>query len=107
MGYRIELHDEKKQCVKVPAHLGDDLGGETPHASMYVSYNYSKIFSFKKLNSRSGKDSDEMLQDLVTSYILEDRGDDIYKCTKGNVGYTCLVLLSWARLYPEATWRVT
>jgi hypothetical protein len=93
MGYEVSLIDEKGKVLRPSKD------------EMVVTYNYQTLFKFRLLRDRKAKETQDLLKVVVDEFGTT-RDPDYYKCTKGNVGYTCSILLKWALEFPEATWKV-
>jgi hypothetical protein len=120
MSYDIDLVKDGKVC-EIPNHTEGGifaLGGSTK-ASLNVTYNYAcfyywfldKNLGLKWLFGKQAKDTIERLEKAV--YILTEEagfGSNIYEkdywaSTPGNAGHALKVLLSWAKLHPDAKWE--
>lgn len=77
------------------------LGG-SKDAELNITYNYSKIFAFKKiLNGKTCEDCIEWLESLIKTLGTE-RDEDGWEPTEGNVGYCLSIILSWCKQHPKA-----
>jgi hypothetical protein len=113
VGYNVRLvNAETGETVKVDKHTegGQYAIGGSEEADLYVTYNYSEIyrlvnFHLRDLEGCCGSDSVEILERVVEK-LGTKRFEDYWAPTLGNAGYAASVLLSWARLYPDAVWKV-
>lgn len=119
MSYSIKLLDKKtNKPVTVPYFIEGGTvqakvvngklvpkGIET--AEMDVTYNYSKHYDnihedgIRWIYGKTGAEVVPVLERAV-ALLGTDRDDDYWKPTRGNAGHALAVLLSWARLHPEA-----
>jgi len=113
MSYDIELCDQDGRPVEVPRHEegGTYVIGGKVEADLNVTYNYAQRyaevgFSIRSLDGRSGADTAADLRFVVDAFGTE-RVRDYWEPTHGNAGYAASILLAWAELHPDATWRVT
>ena len=115
MGWDIDLVNEDGKPVEVPSHtVGSNyiIGGRV-EASMLVTYNYSDHYracldSEKRLmclHEKKAKDTIKQLE-IAIRLLGTNRDKDYWKPTPGNAGYILSVLLGWAKLHPEAVWKV-
>ncbi len=74
-------------------------------ANISITYNYAKYFNFGALNGYKASDAIATLERAVD--VLDNAPDkDYWAPTAGNTGHMCALLLSWARLHPDALWGV-
>lgn len=74
-------------------------------ADLNVTYNYGKHFDFNSLHRKKAKTTIKVLEDKIKEFGTK-KEKDYWQPTKGNVGYALNILLTWAKQYPEARWRV-
>jgi hypothetical protein len=116
MSWDVELVDENGLAVDVVSHKEGGIyaiGGDTS-AELNVTYNYSSFY-FQALNTEEGLrwldhrkagDCSEALKQAV-KILGRKRDKDYWRATPGNAGHALWVLLSWATLYPNATFKVS
>lgn len=108
MGYWIRLVDDKEESLSLEApHVEGgtiDLEGNN-FTEISITYNYSRFFSFKELDGMKALDSIIILEEKVDKFGT-NRDKDYWEPSEGNVGHACNVLLQWARLYPNGTWKI-
>jgi hypothetical protein len=119
MSYDFWLEKNGKTC-EVPNHIegGTYAIGGTTEASLNVTYNYSCFYywfldkeqGLKWLVGKKAKDTIVRL-DKAVHILTEEAGfggnvyeKDYWACTPGNAGHALKILLSWAKLHPEAIW---
>ena len=119
MGYHISLNHDVG-IEQVPRHNDgsmrqygwNDREGTMP-AEISVTGNYDPIYqqvtgkSLKEiLGAKPAWVTVPVLNKVVTACgTLKD--DDYLKATPGNAGAIAALLLDWARLHPEAMWKVS
>jgi hypothetical protein len=108
MSWWISLQDEQGEVVSVePFTEGGTyaLGGST-EAELNVTYNYGKHFAFR--DELDGKKASEVtaLMETKIAELGTEQSADYWEASPGNVGHALATLLSWARRYPEAVFRV-
>jgi len=93
--------------VDVERHIegGTYAVGGVSQAKLNVTYNYSVMFDFKKLDGMLGSSSGILLNTFVKTWGTKQY-DDYWAPTPGNIGYACNILLTWAQKYPNAVWKV-
>ena len=119
MSYNVSLNHDVG-IEQVPRHnegsmqqYGLDGREGTVSAEISVTFNYNPIYQ-----QVTGKSLKEMLNGLpawVTVRVLTKvvtacgtlKDDDYWKATPGNAGAIAALLLDWARLHPEAMWKVS
>lgn len=103
MSYDISLEN----AGPVPRHYeGGHYNTSGAHeAQLNVTYNYAKHFDFRALDKQLAQNVTMLLQDAVIKLGTE-QDSDYWAPTPGNTGYACLILLMWARLFPNATFVV-
>jgi len=115
MGWDVELVDENGDVVQVPPHtFGSNIViGGSDRASTTITFNYSKFYyqvfgekGFMTLNGMKAKDAIPLLEEAIKK-LGTKRSGSYWDATPGNAGYALLVLLSWAKLHPEATFKIT
>ena len=114
MSWDVDLVDNEGKIVEVVPHQEGGIiamGGED-QATMNVTYNYAKHFydnlpdpGFKWLNGKKAKDTIEILEKAVKELGTET-SNDYWEATEGNAGRALSVLLSWAKQYPEAIFKI-
>lgn len=108
MSYWIYLLNDAGEPVSVQLHSEGGtirLGGEDV-ATINVTYNYCRHFDFKALQGKTGQETIAALEEAVAR-LGTTRDTDYWASRPGNAGHTCSVLLAWARLHPNAVWRVS
>ncbi len=107
MSWWVYLENKEGEAVEVLRHSdgGTYVMGGINAAELNVTYNYGKHFDFKELNGKTGEEAKPLLIKAV-GILGTKRDDDYWNPTKGNVGYACKLLLSWAGAYPEGIFRV-
>lgn len=112
MSYDISLEHNGvvTKSKNIIAEGGTQIVGGTNKCELNITYNYSKIyskfnFSLKDLNGNSGKDTKDILFNLISTLGI-NRDDDYWKPTNGNAGYALNILMGWAKEFPEAIWIV-
>lgn len=86
------------------------VNSTTPH--MNITYNYGKFYyesidnelGIRWLYGKTGADTVQRLYEAV-NHLGIDQSDDYWEATPGNAGYALLILLDWARKYPEGIWE--
>lgn len=125
MGWVVCLKDDKGKCCEVPSfYEGSNIrcspsqlikgsNGMTIIKAeskvvpdITVTYNYGKLFSFSRLDGKTGKVSQRILKRLISRLGHSKPSKNYWKCTKGNVRKIAQLLLSWAQIYPTAIWDV-
>lgn len=109
MSYWVYLENKESASVQVPMHTegGVMILGGTELAEMNVTYNYSVHFSVKnELHGKTAEETIPILEGAVEHFGTE-RTMNYWDASEGNVGYMCSILLSWAKLHPDAIWRVS
>lgn len=108
MSYWISLQNENGLVPHVDRFQegGTQPVGGSTDAELNVTFNYYPKFDFKSLHEHKAK---ETILDLVAAIVsLEDDVDeDYWKPTDGNVRKALMILLRWARQYPNCVWRVS
>lgn len=106
MSYWISLSDENGICeVENHTEGGTIVVGGTTDADLNVTYNYSRFFSFRDLHGKTAEETIPTLEKAVEELGTE-RDENYWASTPGNAGYTCSILLAWAKQHPTATWDV-
>jgi len=128
MSWDVDLIDpETEEPVRLPTKHSEGgthvLGGATS-AELNVTYNYSRLFSAVSPSTVSdvdgrrvwlcfqewlnGKDAGSTITELqdAVNILGTTQDSDYWRVTAGNAGYALNILLSWARMYPEAIWSV-
>ncbi len=113
MSYDINLSypESGRAQVETFAEGGTYVLGGSTDASLNVTYNYGSFYyeyldkelGIRWLYGKQAKDTVERLQHAVEALGTE-RSDDYWEKTPGNAGYALSILLSWARLHPDASW---
>jgi len=114
-------YSDERECL-VPNHteggtycLGNTNGEVgTQQADLNITYNYSPHYyklinteeGIRWLSGRTASETIPLLENAVDNLGFE-RTDDYWDATEGNAGYALSILLSWAKLHPEAIWRVS
>jgi hypothetical protein len=108
MSWWIYLKDEYGKIVRVPPHKegATYADGGTDKAELNVTYNYGKEFKFRNLNGKKAWETEDELAQAV-DVLGTRRYINYWTATPGNVGYTCWILLGWARRHPDARWFVS
>ena len=113
MSWDIHLEDAEGHVLEVPKHMeGGTYAMEgTPSACLNVTYNYSDVtrlvgFGFKEsLNNRRAAVTIPDLEHVVDT-LGTKKFENYWAPTPGNAGYAASILLNWAKLHPDAYWRV-
>lgn len=119
MSYDIYLKNIDGSTCETENHTegGTFVLGGTPTCELNVTYNYSQIFrvislkswegifSFRDLTDKTGKETLEVLEEIV-ELLGTKQYKDYWAPTPGNVGYAANILLEWAKEHPNATWEV-
>jgi len=114
MSWWVSLQ-RNEETVEVPEHRegGTYVMGGTKEASLNVTYNYGEHFretlggkGLWDLNGVKGRDAVPFLETAVAS-LGTVRDDDYWASTSGNAGFALAMLLAWARLHPDAVFRVS
>ena len=114
MSWNVSLW-QGAEVVDVPSHQEGGIiaiGGNTG-ADMSVTYNYSGYYyeyldsatGLKWLDGRQAKSCIERLESAVVK-LGDKQDEDYWAKTPGNAGHALVVLLGWAKLYPEAVFQV-
>lgn len=114
MGYWVSLFGDDGEHVTVPRHQegGVVVVGGSCEAHISITYNYSPIyrgmaaFSLRDLNGKRAGETVSILESVVKCVGTANDSDDYWEPTPGNAGRAAAVLLEWAKLHPQATWRV-
>ena len=113
-------------AVSVEQHSegGTSVLGGTTEASVSLTYNYGKYWWWawqdiggpvdgvgtgtlgSMIGGKTGAETIDPLEKVVAALGTE-RADDYWEATPGNAGYALSTLLSWAKQYPDAIWRVS
>ena len=112
MSYDIYLRDGS-MIVQVPLHSegGTYVCGGTIDAHLNTTYNYYPYYrehidaeeGIRWLYGKTGEETIERLESAIAA-LGTDRADDYWAPTPGNAGYALSILLSWARMHPDAIW---
>jgi hypothetical protein len=112
MSYDVWLEKDGEIC-RVNPHIegGTVMIGGSPKAEMSVTYNYSEVyylfgFTLKSLDGKKAGYVVEELGELVHKLGTKEYKRDYWAPTPGNAGHALNVLLGWALLNPDATFRV-
>lgn len=106
-------YDDGRVCIVPPHREGANyaIDGET-EAELSVTYNYNGLFrealdpqGLRWLNGKIARDCIERLEHAIEA-LGTTPSDDYWQPTPGNAGYALSILLSWARLHPEARFHV-
>lgn len=112
MGWQMYLQKDGK-TVTVPSFVeggtilvdGDLVPEPITEATISITYNYAKYFNFGALNGYRAFDTITTFERAID--VLGSSPDkDYWASTPGNAGHMCSLLLSWARLHPDALWKV-
>jgi len=114
MSWWVSLSKDGK-LVKVESHVEGAtycLEG-SDGADLNITYNYSPHY-YNSLDKRKGlewldgKKAKEALARLERAIkeLGTEKDNDYWKSTPGNAGYALLILLKWAKQYPEAIFEV-
>jgi len=125
MSYEVILQDVSG-VVQVPTHLHvscdtfldhrlDSEGRLYPgssRAELNITSNYRPIFvelwgkeGIKRLYGKKAHSTIEGLEEAV-ALLGTERSDNPWELTRGNVGHVLSILLEWARMHPDATWKI-
>lgn len=113
MSWNVILERADGTPVTVPRHAegGTYVVDGTDRAALNVTYNYSGHiakalgFHFTRLSGMKAADALPILEWAVAT-LGTVRDGDYWEATPGNVGFALNILLGWARLHPDATFRV-
>jgi len=108
MSWWISLeHPETEECAEVEKFTagGTYAIGGTDEATLNVTYNYGKHYDFKALNGLIAEKTIKSLEATVEE-LGTQKDDDYWASTPGNCGWTCQILLGWAKQHPTYVWRV-
>lgn len=114
MSWDVSLYDHHGVIVSVPPHQegGTFAGFGQTDASLNITYNYTPLYTgvgydspYNMLHGRTAADTMPALRELVKK-LGTIQSDDYWEATPGNAGHAMHILLGWAALYPDATWRV-
>jgi hypothetical protein len=82
-------------------------------AEVNVTYNYSRFFyeylsadGLRYLDGKKAQDTIAVLE-IACSNLPDEPDTNYWASTPGNAGHILHLLLGWAKLYPEAIWRVS
>jgi len=113
MSYDIYLQYPNGDEVSVPRHAegGTYTVGGTHSAHLNITYNYGCFYyeyidpdkGIRWLYGKSGAETVEVLEQTVKA-LGTVRDENYWATTAGNAGYSLNILLSWARLHPDAVW---
>jgi len=115
MSWWVYLEDHNRKPCNVPVHRegGTHVLNGTQDAELNITYNYSKFYylyldseGLRWLNERKAKSTIDALEYAV-GMLGTDQDPDYWKGTRGNAGHALSILLNWAKLYPEAVFRVS
>ena len=113
MSYSISLLKDGKS-VEVERHKegGTYVMGGTIDAELSITYNYSEIYSLfdftiRYVNGKTAKDVIDKMQEVVDKLGTDKYKRDYWAPTPGNAGYALLILLQWAKEYPDAVFNVS
>lgn len=121
-------HADEERCpepcypvVRVARHRegGTYAADGTTEASLNVTYNYGRLLRetlddpepdrsdilARLFAGRRAGDMIPLLEGAVAQ-LGTTRDEDYWAETPGNVGHVLALLLAWARLHPNAVWRV-
>jgi len=114
LGWDIRLVDKDGNVVEVPSHTFGStivIGGSTS-ANATITYNYAQFYyevfgkkGFMTLNGMKAKDAIPLLEKAIEK-LGTKRSESYWDPTPGNAGYALSILLSWAKLHPEATFEI-
>jgi len=112
MSYWISLQ-KNGELVSVPKYEegGTYAIGGTEEADLNVTYNYGTNYAragFNLYDDLHGKIAADTVLNLsmVVAVLGTVRDSDYWAAADGNAGYAANILLSWARLHPDAIWNV-
>ena len=111
MSYDIYLkHPETGEVAQpsIPSlhYGGTHKEGVEFEAVLNVTFNYTPLFNF--YDRLDGKTGEETFVDLKVR-VMElgtHPDEDYWKCTEGNVGRACALLMCWADEFPDYVWTV-
>lgn len=126
MSWWVHLEDSTGNDVLVDQHSegGTQVLGGTRIAELNVTYNYSRLFMLAwphredfdvdpkastlaaMLDGKLAKDTIVSLESAVGRLGTRQHAD-YWADTTGNAGHALRILLKWAKLHPEAEWRVS
>ena len=114
MGYDIQLVDEDGTPVQVKRHThgGTFVLGGTTSADISITYNYAEYFydmidadeGIRWLYGRTGNECIPMLHAAVRE-LGTVQSNDYWDKYPGNAGHVLAILLSWAKLCPDAVFQ--
>ncbi len=114
MSWDIDIVSDHK-IATVDNHMfgGTYIAGGTTDASLNITYNYSSYYYYhldkkKGLRWLDGKKTSECIRRLCRAVDILgiEQDDDYWRATPGNAGYALWILLKWAILLPDATFKV-
>lgn len=120
MSYWVSLEKDKKIIKVKPFEEGGTyvLGG-SDEADLNITYNYGWFYwkcldkkaGLKWLNGKLAKDCigklEKTIKELGTNrYKRDNEYPDYWAPTPGNAGYALNILLKWAKMNPEAKFKV-
>ena len=114
MSYDIYLEYPNEQAAApVPRHAegGTYTMGGASSAHLNVTYNYGKFYyeyidpdeGIRWLYGKTGAETTGILEQAVEA-LGTVRDGNYWAATEGNAGFALSILLSWARLHPDAAW---
>ena len=116
MSHWVYLQYDDGRTCRVPPHREGatyPLGGEgEDEAELSVTYNYEAHYrrvlhpdGLRWLHGRHARDCIEALERAVRE-LGTTPSENYWDPTEGNAGYALSILLSWARLHPDARFHV-
>ena len=125
MSYEVVLQDASG-AVQVPTHLHVSCGTSLDHrldgegrlypgsskAELSITSNYRFIFvglwdeeGIERLYGKKAHSTIKGLEEAV-ALLGTERSGNPWEPTLGNVGHVLSILLEWARMHPDATWKI-
>lgn len=102
MSQTLMLRDVFGSTAQVPPHGG----AESRMAEVIVPPHYHTYFPFAALDGRLAKNTVQALTAAVER-LGTTPSTDYWERTPGNAGALCAKLVAWARIHPNAKWRLT
>ena len=107
---------EGDETVVVESHEegGTFSYGGTNEAMLNVTYNYGRFYrlyldeedGLKWLDGKKASETTERLERALR-ILGAERDRDYWASTSGNAGFALAILLYWAKLNPDAVWKVS
>jgi len=114
MSYEVILR-YGDETAEVPSHSegGIFVQNGTNLACISITYNYSVFFNehlgddgIRGLNGKPARETINKLEKAVSALSSFLPDNNYWKPTAGNAGRALSILLNWAKLHPNAVWKV-